>query len=484
MSRSHSGPVLADSTSPGKPRAALPSAPPDRRPSRQDLVAIALLGAIGALVALYALGSKALKGDEATSYFIAHLDWSRLFRSLATSEANASLFYVTLHYWIQLGTSEFALRVLPALFGAATLPLLYLLTARLFGRAQGVIAALVLATNSFFIMHVQEVRGYSLSALLAVASTLFFVDLVRRGTRLSWAGYVLAGGLGMYAHFFVAWVLGAHIASLAFLPRRDIPFKKLLSACLSIAALAAPLAYFVVFKDVGQVDWIGEHGLWRLRGAWLNLSGRGTVLPYAYAVLSAVALWLLVSRARRQGRSQETWALALVILWTLLPIALAFGISYLKPLFIPRFLLVSVPALTLAATAGLAALGRRPMLVGGAVLVVVGAVGLGSWYATDVEYGWEARAAYISENSSPGDGLLLYAPTVIRPFGYYAGYYDHGVTKGTVPTPIYPPLYWLGYSATQYNPDYEAIASEVAAYERVWLVEGYAGDAPRRAEKR
>jgi mannosyltransferase len=485
MSRSRSGPALAEENSSRKSRAASPTAPRSRGLSQVDLVAIALLCAIGAFVAFYALDSKALKGDEATSYFIAHLDWPRLLRSLATSEANASLFYLTLHYWIELGRSELVLRVLPALFGTVTVPLLYVLTTRLFGPVQGVAAALLLATNAFFIKHVQEVRGYSLSAMLGAASTLLFVELMRRRTRLTWAGYVLAGGLGLYAHFFVAWVLLAHVASLAFLRRRDIPVKSLAAAYLCIAVLAAPLAYFVAFRDVGQVDWIGEHSLWRLEGAWRSLTGGGPVLPYAYAVLFAIALGGLVSRTRRTGRTPESWAQALVILWALLPIGTAFGISYLKPLFIPRYLLVTVPALAVVATMGLTALGPRRLLPAvTAAMVVLGAIGLVGWYTTESKDSWELRADYIAENSDPGDGLVLYSPTAIRPFGYYAGYYDSGAAAETVPPPIYPPLYWLGYSATQFNPNYEAIVSEVAEHDRVWLVEGYARDETRLAEKR
>jgi hypothetical protein len=88
------------------------------------------------------------------------------------------------------------------------------------------------------------------------------------------------------------------------------------------------------------------------------------------------------------------------------------------------------------------------------------------------------------QHSLPDDALVFYSPTVIRPFGYYAGYYSDEAAVGQVPPPLYPSLYWLGYSATRFNPDYEAITADVSKHKRAWLLAGYARDKPRRVQKR
>jgi 4-amino-4-deoxy-L-arabinose transferase-like glycosyltransferase len=239
-----------------------------------------------------------------------------------------------------LGETETVLRTLPALFAAATVPVAYLLGSRLLGTAQGLVAAALLATNAFFISHAQEVRSYSLSALLATVSTLFFVQVVDGRSRAGWGGYVAATALGMYAHFFTALVVVAHVVSLVFLPCRDIPFRALATAYSAVGVLVAPLAYFAAFNDVGQVDWIPKPDVNRLAQGVRDLTGGGDALTYVYEVLFVLALGLLARHLRLRGRSQEAWSVALVLLWVVLPVGIAFGASYVKPLFVSRYLLV------------------------------------------------------------------------------------------------------------------------------------------------
>jgi hypothetical protein len=93
---------------------------------------------------------------------------------------------------------------------------------------------------------------------------------------------------------------------------------------------------------------------------------------------------------------------------------------------------------------------------------------------------WKLRASLVAERALPGDATLFYSPTVIRPFGYYSGYYRNA--SPTAPEPIYPSLYWLGYSATRFNPDMRALEGQIARHKRVWFVTGYFSDRPRRAE--
>jgi mannosyltransferase len=450
-----------------------------------DAVLATALLALGCLLAYYRLGVEPLAADEATSYFIGHLDWPRLWISLKTSEANASLFYVTLHHWITVGEAEAVLRSLPAAFGAATVPVLYVLVARLFGRLQGIVAATLLTVNAFYIAHAQELRGYSMSAFLVTTSTLFFVQFVRTRTRASWIGYVAVSALGMYAHFFVALVLVAHVLSLAFSPRRDVPAGGLAAAYALVAALIAPLGYFVLFNDVGQVDWIPPPNLAVLRSALVGLTGGGDVLLYLYGVFLLLALVFLVRHLVGGGRSHLTWATALVVLWAGLPVGIAFGISYVKPLFIARYLLVAVPGVASVAAVGLSMLENRWLVAVPALAVVaLSAAQLVELYAPEPILGWDVRARYVAEHSTPEDAIVFYSPTVIRPFGYYSGYYSKEAAVGRVPPPLYPSLYWLGYSATRFSPRYAHIRARVSNHDRAWLVAGYARDPPRHAEKR
>src|SRR5215813_4284209 len=90
----------------------------EHRP-RQNLVLFLLLGLVAAL-SFYSIATQSLWLDEAGSVAIARLDWSELLQPrLGTSRAIMIFYYVLLHYWLQFGTGEFAVRSLSAIMAVA-----------------------------------------------------------------------------------------------------------------------------------------------------------------------------------------------------------------------------------------------------------------------------------------------------------------------------------------------------------------------------
>jgi mannosyltransferase len=450
----------------------------------KDALPATILTAVMAALVFYALGRRNLANDEATSFFIAQLDFSSFMKSLATSEANGGLFYAALRGWLAFGESEQVLRILPALFAIATVPVLYILCLRLLGRAEAFAACALLVTNAFFIAHGQDLRSYSLAALLATLSTLAFERLVRRGSAAAWAAYVFVAALAMYAHFFSAFVIAAHVASLAFLPKRTIAATRVFAAYACVVVLISPLIFFVAFNDVGQVDWIPDATWNRLQGALGDLAGMGGgLLLGAYGVFCAVGLGSMTYVVFKKRRSMQSWSLVLVACWLVFPIVGAFVLSQFKPLFVSRYLLVALPAVAVVAGVGVAQFRWKPLYAAAlGVAVLLGADALADWYRGPAGEGWEGKAVHVLQGSRPGDGAVFYAPTIIRPFGYYSGYYTDAGLPRDPPEPIYPHGDWLGFSATRYSPSYSTLARAASRHERVWFVTGYARDEPRQEE--
>jgi mannosyltransferase len=424
-----------------------------------------------------------LANDEATSYFIAQLDWDNLWESLRTSEANGSIFYITLHVWTGLGSSEFVLRLLPATFGLATLPVSFLATRALFNTPAALASTVLLAVNAWFVGLAQDLRSYSMSSLLCVCSTLLFILVVQRKSAWLWAGYSFVSALSVYAHFFAIFVIGAHVISLLALGRGRVNAKQVVAAYAAIAMLISPLIYFVVFNDVGQVDWIPEATPERLYNGVRALSGMPdhplAVLAYflPLAVLASYTVWVW----GREGSGERAWSHAVIVLWALLPIVGAYLVSLFKPLFVARYLSVGLTALTACVAVAVSMLPRIAAYAATALFVSISlALTLSNGDAVKTG-GWEAKAELVMSRARPGDASLFYAPTVIRPFGYYSGYYRE-ISGPPAPGPVYPPLDWLGYSATRYNPDLAALANDIARRDRVWFIKGFARDAPRQQE--
>jgi uncharacterized membrane protein len=90
------------------------------------------------------------------------------------------LYYALLQIWVALvGKSDVAIRLLSALIGTATIPVLYALARRLFDETRvAIFAAGVIALAPFHIYYSQEARMYGLVTLLGLASVYFFVELL------------------------------------------------------------------------------------------------------------------------------------------------------------------------------------------------------------------------------------------------------------------------------------------------------------------
>lgn len=427
------------------------------------------------------LGDKQLRLDEATSWFIADRDWSGLWHAVSTSEANAGVYYALLKLWLPLGESEFTIRALSAIFGAATVPLVYALGRRLFGPIPAVAAAVLLATNAFFVENVQDARGYALATLLVTASSLLFVDVLQRPRWKQVAAYVALGTLAIYVHFFSALVLAGHLASVALFPRRVVPLRHLVLSYLSIAIATLPLLAFTLVNNVGQIDWIPEPTWPGLARTIVMLAGNASVLAIGYLVAIGVCM---VAVARRASGEQgfDRWRYAFVILWAVGPLVVAFGVSFLKPVFIARYLMVSMPALALVAGGALGMLrGRRVLLAGLAVAaaIALSGVALVRWYQ-DPGIRWTDRLAEIAQAEPTDAGMIFYSPTMLRPYLYYA---QRTGVMDRLPELEYPSSYdWPGFSRTRFDPDVDAIAARAAEHDRMWLIVGVAWDEPRQKE--
>ena len=462
---------------------------------RRSLDGVALfVSAVSAVLGLERLGHNSLANDEATSFFIAQLDWQRMFQSFSTSEANGSPFYTALHFWKVFGESEQTLRLLPWLFGIGVPYLLFRVLVRLFDRPLAFAGSLLLAVNAFFISNLQDLRTYSLSVLLATSSTLAFVKWVEGRNPGQALAYVGLAALSVYAHFLGTLVLTAHALSLFARPS-DERLKDVTWVYLPIGVLLLPVAGFVLFSDVGQIDWINDPSVRQVSAALQQLVGRGGPIQLVlYALLVAGAVAGTGRVLRSHGRSRDAWRHSLIVLWAGLPIVVTLLVSTVKPMFQARYVLVSLPAVAACGALGISWLASmRPVLrvvrwnvpvfvAGVVVATAVTAGALPGWYSGSSPYRWDAKANVVLEGSRPEDAVLFYAPTVIRPFGYYAGLYTDRDPSLEADDILYPPVDWLGFSKTRFDPPLRLIEQGAAVHERVWLVKGAAADETRRAE--
>jgi uncharacterized membrane protein len=175
--------------------------------------------ALGAALRLISLGAKSFWLDEIASVVIARMPGNSFWHWLWTEEGNMALYYVMLRPWLDIHLGEGTVRLLSVLPGIASVAMMYLLGARLFGRNLGLLAALLLALSTCSVVYSQEARGYSWLLLGVIVSTYLFVQLIERPTYAMACAYALAAGVTFYFHYFGLLVPLAHVVSLMALPK-------------------------------------------------------------------------------------------------------------------------------------------------------------------------------------------------------------------------------------------------------------------------
>ncbi len=296
-----------------------------------------ILGSVG-------LGRPSFWVDEVHSYEFAALpSFGLVALNAAARDAYPPLYFLLLHGWMSLGSSEVWLRGFSLLCHLGTIPPVYLLGRRLAGPGTGLTAAALLAFNPFHLAFAREVRMYSLVGLLAVASmwgvAAWIKDASLRGRRaVLWLGIAM-----LYTHFICALLLLAHWIALrfghvrrgwakgtgrwvfwtcvAFLPWSPLFLKSLaVTGGYGAEAFVTSLAYWFVSA----------------LGAGFAKPG-GLLISGAAVILAGVALGLIRAPSGTPRR--------LLALWAFLPPALELCSAALgKPVFGERTLIVSTPA--------------------------------------------------------------------------------------------------------------------------------------------
>jgi mannosyltransferase len=426
---------------------------------------------LAAALSFYSIADKSLWLDEAFSVALARLDWSEMWRVITAHEPNMGLYHVLLHHWVQLGTGEFAVRSLSAITAIASIAPVYGIGVRLFGVHTGIIASLLLASNAFFIQYAQEARAYALVLLLAAAASYLFLKAIDKPSVKSWGAYAAIGALSIYAHFFGAWVIAANFVS--GLAVRGLAQKRnLVLSNLVIVLLVSPLLVSILAPHAydSHLGWLTKPSLRTFARFFNALTGYGgPTLVLVYSVVCGYALRFAWAQQRRAHGSLITWDYAFLCSWLFLPVLGSFLFSILfKPIFHPRYLVISLPPLVLIAAAGVQNL--RPAWLKGTtalLLLVLSSRGLVALYSGSCcqKENWRAATKYVLDNSVAGDGMVFQAPYARIAFEYYLQALG---SQSRALQPVVPSAPWGTLDLTQRRSEW--LHASQQQDQRLWLV--------------
>jgi mannosyltransferase len=441
-----------------------------------ELSLLALIVAFAASLRFHALAAKSFWFDEGVSVAIARLDWYNFARILWRREANMSLYYLLLRYWLHFGGSEFFVRALSVLFATASIPVIYLLGRRLFDSRVGLIAAALLAVNAYHVQYSQDARSYSLMVFLCQLSSLYLLKCLSEPSRLNRAAYVLSSALAVYAQFFSGLLVVAQWVSLKMLDRGQIP-RKTRNDWRWIGLLVSPAVLFVATTGTGPLRWVQRP---RLKDLWvfsLHVAGNGGPWLLLACVGACVAALVPVWQRRRARRvPRESWRYRFLLCWLLIPVLLVLVLSVVKPLFVPRYFIFCLPALLLLVACGVGQLRSAALLVPGLlVLLVLSFRGTAAYYKQDLDIqrdDWRAATGYVLNQAQAGDALLFHVPMGRMPYEFYLSARE---PASAAPVVLYPQhgdrITFLDFVE---KPDDVELERLLPQHRRAWLVLTYA----------
>lgn len=371
------------------------------------LIAILLFGFFTRIIYLNA---QSIWADEAFTYIVTQSDnfWQTI-----SADVHPPLYFMLITGWTWIaGTSEFSLRMPSVLASILTMAMLVTISREIVHHRPHpnqlvipVIAGLLFALSDLEVMVAQEARSYTLHGFWVTLSVFLYLRWIRKEQWRYAIGFVISTLLIIFTHYigvFTPIALGLH--ALLFLRGRQ---RIITIGLLVIAALIfLPWLWFVIIaQQIGKFagDVVPAYGstfetLWYFRLSWFTDQ-------WALMLGIFLAGFFVIRRTSGGYRLESSGAriIALLLLWIIIPVAMAFALNLRLPvLFDYRLTQITVPIIILMAY-GLANFDKLARTV---IIIVIILYGV---FIVDVfrpKLPWETYTDMIVEFSAPGQGIV------------------------------------------------------------------------------
>jgi mannosyltransferase len=140
---------------------------------------VIIITLVGYVMRVFLLAKNGLWLDEAFSVWMASHNVVDMLQWTVKIDQHPPLYYLLLHYWMAFnGDAPYNVRLLSVIFGAGTIPIIYLIGKSMSGVVMGLAAALILAFSLFNIFFAQETRMYTLLTFNAAVAIYALVRLL------------------------------------------------------------------------------------------------------------------------------------------------------------------------------------------------------------------------------------------------------------------------------------------------------------------
>lgn len=400
----------------------------------------------GLVLRISGLGFQSLWNDELASMVkSSYATWWEVLQYGTRPEPHPPVYYTLLYVLRHLiGNDPWAIRFLSAIAGFFSVYGMYLLGKRLYGAAEGAMAAGLTAVLWCPIFYSQEARMYSLMMMFAVFSSLYFLKIVNSAFNDEAIGlktyvlYLLNAIMCIYTHYFG---LGFIVLQGVFAVGLGMRSRRLLVTSFSLGSILFLLfvPWFSIFlehiSNPRAISWIEKPTPQAFYNYLLFLFNHSPV--FVWIVLTLWAVWLaryiasvvFLNKGQKIALNRDMLVTLFLILWAVAPILLAYlksTISY--PILTNRNLIVSLPAVYLLVSRSMMRLTSFKSLQVAVILLVVSAcfyhlIWVKQYYVKITKEQFREAVDFVVRNDVPQYNALI---------GYYAWnakYFDYYFEK-------------------------------------------------------
>jgi len=386
-----------------------------------------IVGVLAAAMSLGGAGRPSFWYDEAATISASYSrSLQQLWQMLSNVDAVHGLYYLLMHGWFQIfPPTEFWSRAPSGLaVGAAAAGVVVLgrqFSSRTVALSSGVVCGILPRATWAGI----EARPYALSIMAAVWLTVLFVHAMRRDNAWLWLSYGIVLATSVLLDVYLTLLLLAYVAFLCLCRHSPTVLVRFAVASLLAGCAVAPFGV-EAFGQVHQIVWIAPIGRRTIEDVTVQQYFERSppfMIVSTLVVATAVVLWLCTSAHLARG---DRRLMTLAIGWIVIPTTvILIWSAVLNPIYTPRYLCFTAPAVALVLGVCIGALAVAPWMAAAILSVFTLAAGPNYFLVQRgpyAKYGMDYSqvADLITEKAAPGDCLLVndtvtFMPAPMRP---------------------------------------------------------------------
>jgi mannosyltransferase len=381
------------------------------RPARGSALVALIPAALALALCLRGLGSRSMWNNEYATWHAVTLSLADFEALLRRTDLVHIVYYLFMRGWIAiLGDSPFALRLPSAIAMALCAAFVALIGRRLISTPVGLFAGVLFALVPAVSRYGQESRSYALVTMAGAFATLMLLRALEKPSRSRLILYGFGVALMGLIHFVSLTLLSAHFVLWLMTTRTDVDRRWRVAGAVGFGMLGVIWLPAVASHQSASISWIkADAAAVKSFPSDMFLSGPVAIALGVMALLGA--LYLTFSQTARNRP-----AAAMLATWAVVPPVFCYVTFSFLHLFLPRYVLVVIPAWALLAAAGAYLSGRLVWRFLGPLtaLVVVAAVG---WVALPAQAmvrespvrgqpDYRAAIMTIHQRYAPGDGVV------------------------------------------------------------------------------